>query len=155
MRHQLLTFAFILLALVSAYAQDNTRANTIYTGTAQPFVSATAPLGAQRGTTVTITIEGANLTGASEVLWNKPGLTSKITFNTETPREMPKLAEGQTGQLVIDKLVRNKLTIETMHLQLPHQNAEGHDESWFVRCHFPARCRRKGNERHVAGRTGN
>jgi hypothetical protein len=114
MRHQLLTLAFILLALVSAYAQDNTRANTIYTGTAQPFVSATAPLGAQRGTTVTITIEGANLTGASEVLWNKPGLTSKITFNTETPREMPKLAEGQTGQLVIDKLVRNKLTIETM-----------------------------------------
>ena len=105
--------SFFVLACGFAWAQDNTRANTIFTGTAQPFVTNIAPLGAQRGTTVTMTIDGSNLTGASEVLWNKPGITSKITFNTETPREMPKLAEGQTGQLVIDKLVRNKLTVET------------------------------------------
>lgn len=107
-------FILLLISTITAsQAQDNTRANTIYTGTAQPFVTNIAPLGAQRGTTVTMTIEGSNLTGASEVLWNKPGVASKITFNTETAREMPKLAEGQTGQLVIDKLVRNKLTIET------------------------------------------
>jgi hypothetical protein len=104
---------FFVLVCDAALAQDNTRANTIFTGIAQPFVTTIAPLGAQRGTTVTLTIDGANLTGASEVLWNKSGLASKITFNTETAREMPKLAEGQTGQLVIDKLVRNKLTIET------------------------------------------
>ncbi len=115
MKHPLLIILLpaLALALAAAHAQDNTRANTIFTGTAQPFSTNIAPLGAQRGTTVTMTIDGANLSGASEVLWNKPGLTSKLTFNAETQRERPKLAEGQTGQLVIDKLVRNKLTIET------------------------------------------
>ena len=113
MKHHLLTFSLLIFAFTATKAQDNTRANTIYTGTAQPFITNIAPLGAQRGTMVTMTIDGSNLTGASEVWWNKPGLTSKLTFHTETQREMPKLAEGQTGQLVIDKLVRNKLTIET------------------------------------------
>ncbi len=113
MKNLLLGNFLLVLALAATHAQDNTRANTIYTGTAQPFITNIAPLGAQRGTTVTMTIEGANLTGASEVLWNKPGLTSKLIFNAATQREMPKLAEGQTGQLVIDKLTRNKLTIET------------------------------------------
>ena len=113
MKQHLFTLSLVVLAIVATNAQDNSRANTILTGTAQPFITSIAPLGAQRGTTVTMTIDGSNLTGASEVLWNKPGLTSKLTFNAETPREMPKLAEGQTGQLVIDRLVRNKLTMET------------------------------------------
>jgi hypothetical protein len=113
MKQHLFTILLLACTFSAINAQDNTRANTIFTGTAQPFVTNIAPLGAQRGSTVTMTIDGANLTGANEVLWNKPGVTSKITFNAETAREMPKLAEGQTGQLVIDKLVRNKLTIET------------------------------------------
>ncbi len=114
MKHHLFTISLLVFIFITAHAQDNSRANTILTGTAQPFITTIAPLGAQRGTTATMTIEGSNLTGASEVLWNKPGLASKLTFNTETPREIPKLAEGQTGQLVIDRLVRNKLTLETM-----------------------------------------
>ncbi len=114
MKQHLLSISLLVLAFVATNAQDNTRANTILTGTAQPFITNITPLGAQRGTTFTMTIDGSNLTGASEVLWNKPGLTSKLTFNAETPREMPKLAEGQTGQLVIDRLVRNRLTMETM-----------------------------------------
>lgn len=113
MKQYLFTISLLVFAFITAHAQDNSRANTILTGTAQPFITNIAPLGAQRGATITMTIEGSNLTGASEVLWNKPGLTSKLTFNAETPREMPKLAEGQTGQLVIDRLVRNKLTLET------------------------------------------
>ena len=114
MKNLLLITILLVFAYAYTYAQNNTAANTIYTGTAQPFVSATAPTGAQRGKNAPMTIEGANLTGATEVLWNKPGITSKIVFNTETMRELPKLAEGQTGQLVIDKLTRNKLTIENI-----------------------------------------
>jgi hypothetical protein len=79
---------------------------------AQPFVSAVTPPGAQRGTAVTFTVEGANLAGASEILWSRPGVAAKIIFNAEQMREKPKLREGQTGALIIDKLTRNKLTVE-------------------------------------------
>lgn len=100
-KHTLLMAMFLLSVAPSARAQ-----------VAQPFVSAVTPPGAQRGTTVTFTIEGANLAGANEIIWSRPGIAAKIVFNAEQMREKPKLREGQTSALIIDKLVRNKLTVE-------------------------------------------
>ena len=113
MKNLFTVFSLLFFLTLTASAQDNTRANTVYSGTAQPFISTTSPLGGQTGKTVTMTIEGSNLSGATEIIWNKPGINSKIIFNTESMRDEPKLAPGATGQLVIDKLTRNKLTIET------------------------------------------
>ena len=48
MKNLLLITILLVFAHAAAAAQNNTAANTIYTGTAQPFVSATAPTGAQR-----------------------------------------------------------------------------------------------------------
>ena len=48
---------------------------------APPYLTTTAPTGAQRGKKVTLTVEGFNLTDASEVLWNKPGITATIITN--------------------------------------------------------------------------
>ena len=42
---------------------------------AQPYITTTSPMGATRGTTVTFTVDGYNLSGAREVLWSKPGVT--------------------------------------------------------------------------------
>jgi hypothetical protein len=91
-----------------------TFASAAHAQVAQPFISSVTPPGGQRGTTVTFTVEGANLAGASEFLWSRPGVAAKVVFNAEQMREKPKLREGQTGALIIDKLTRNKLTVEAV-----------------------------------------
>jgi len=98
-----------LLFLVSLFFAAATMAQA---QVAPPSIASITPSGARRGTTVVFTVNGINLGGASEVLWSKPGIASRITSNAEQPREKPRLAEGQTGALIIDKATINRLTIE-------------------------------------------
>jgi hypothetical protein len=80
---------------------------------AQPYLTSTSPNGARRGGKVTFTIEGFNLTDASEVIWNKPGITSSIVLNSELAREEPRPSKDPTKRLAGDRGTRNRLTIET------------------------------------------
>jgi len=92
----------MLVLIVAATAQAQV---------AQPYITTTSPLGARRGTTMTFTVDGYNLTGASEVLWSKPGVTAKITLNSELVRE-PHTRPSPTAILIVDKSTRHRLTIE-------------------------------------------
>src|SRR5215470_801347 len=86
-------------------------AATVHAQVAQPYITTTAPLGAKRGTTATFTVDGYNLTGASEVLWSKPGITARITLNSELVRE-PHTRPSPTAILIVDKSTKHRLTIE-------------------------------------------
>ncbi len=81
---------------------------------AQPYLTSTAPSGAQRGKKVTLTVEGFNLTGATAVLWNKPGITANIILNAETAREMPRPSTDPTKRYQGDRGTRNRLQIEAI-----------------------------------------
>jgi hypothetical protein len=78
---------------------------------AQPYITSISPMGAKQGSTLTFTVEGFNLGGASEVIWSKPGISAKITLNSELLREPP-TRSSPTALLIIDKATRNRLTIE-------------------------------------------
>src|SRR5262249_42887359 len=74
------------------------------------YITTTSPLGARRGTTMTFTVDGYNLTNASEVIWSKPGITSRITLNSELVRE-PHTRSSPTALLIVDKSTKYRLTI--------------------------------------------
>lgn len=78
---------------------------------AQPYITVTSPLGAKRGTKATFTIDGYNLSDAGEIIWNKPGITSRIILNSELIRE-PHKRPSPTALLIIDKSTKHRLTIE-------------------------------------------
>ncbi len=68
--------AALLLAATAALAQ-----------TAPPAISAVNPPAIQRGATVTLDVEGTNLRGASQLLFDAPGLQAKVVHVTELPPE--------------------------------------------------------------------
>jgi hypothetical protein len=95
-------FWISLMLLMAATAQAQV---------AQPYITTTSPMGGKRGTTVTFTVDGYNLTDASEVLWNKPGIASRIVLNSELVRE-PHTRSSPTATLIVDKSTKHRLTIE-------------------------------------------
>ncbi len=97
---------FWLLLMLTLAASSMAQAQV-----AQPYITTTSPLGAKRGTTMTFTVDGYNLSNASEVLWSKPGITSKITLNSELVRE-PHTRSSPTAILIVDKSTKHRLTIE-------------------------------------------
>ncbi|MDX2032508.1 MAG: PPC domain-containing protein [Blastocatellia bacterium] len=102
MKRQLLIFALLFGALhCLAFGQI-----------AQPYLTGTAPTGAQRGQQVTLTIEGFNLSGATAVLWNRPGITARIVLNAETAREAPRASTDPTKRYQGDRGTRNRVQIE-------------------------------------------
>jgi hypothetical protein len=99
-RRSWFTIAMLLALSVTARAQ-----------VAQPYITSISPMGAKQGSIITFTVEGFNLGGASEVIWSKPGISAKITLNSELLREPP-TRSSPTALLIIDKATRNRLTIE-------------------------------------------
>src|SRR5687767_8227594 len=55
--------------------------------TAPPAISGVNPPAIQRGTLLTIDVEGTNLRGASKVLFDAPGFEAKVVHVTELPPE--------------------------------------------------------------------
>ncbi len=86
-------------------------AATVQAQVAQPYITTTSPMGGKRGSTVTLTVDGYNLTNASEVLWSKPGIASRIALNSELVRE-PHTRPSPTAILIVDKSTKHRLTIE-------------------------------------------
>jgi hypothetical protein len=99
-RQPWLLFAALLALTVPTQAQ-----------VAQPYLTTISPMGAKQGSVITFTVEGFNLGGASEVIWSKPGISAKITLNSELLREPP-TRSSPTALLIIDKATKNRLTIE-------------------------------------------
>jgi hypothetical protein len=104
-RYLLIGFA-LLLFRTAVLAQ----ADIIYTGTAQPSVQSLSITGAQRGATVTMLVDGLNLGGAGDVIFNASGFTAKILAFAEQLRDKPKPIPLTT--VIADKATRNRVTIE-------------------------------------------
>ncbi len=100
MKRTLLCFTLLCLSTV-AFAQI-----------APPYFTTAAPSGGQRGRQVSLTIEGFNLTGASEVLWSKPGISAVIVTNAETARDKPRASTDPTKKYQGDNVTRNRLTLD-------------------------------------------
>ena len=95
-------FWLLLMLLMTASVQAQV---------AQPYITTTSPMGGKRGSTVTFTVDGYNLTDASEIIWSKPGISSKIVLNSELVRE-PHTRPSPTAILIVDKSTKHRLTIE-------------------------------------------
>jgi hypothetical protein len=52
-----------------------------------PSLSKIWPVGMERGTTATFSLDGRNLSGAKAVIFDAPGITAKITQITDLPKE--------------------------------------------------------------------
>src|SRR5579862_365645 len=78
-----------------------------------PTVSTISPAGMQRGTTVTFLLEGRNLAGATEVIFDDAGLTGKLTEITDLPEKItgPRAGEDLSAQVPLGKKQNAKLEI--------------------------------------------
>ena len=77
-----------------------------------PYLTTISPVGGTRGRTVTLTIEGVNLSGASAVIFDKPGVSGKIVLNAETARTAPGPSTDPTRRYEGDRAVKNRLQID-------------------------------------------
>ena len=77
----------LLITLFALFAPGVTL--TVGAQIPQPYLTTVSPPGGTRGRTVTVTIEGVNLSGASAVIFDRPGLSGKIVLNAETARTEP------------------------------------------------------------------
>ncbi len=60
-----------------------------------PSVAKISPAGMERGKTVTFTIEGRNLSDATAVIFDAPGMSGKVTAATDVPEELKKARAGE------------------------------------------------------------
>lgn len=77
-----------------------------------PYLTMVSPVGGTQGRTVSVTIEGVNLTGATGVIFDKPGLSGRIVLNAETARTEPGPSTDPTRRYEGDRAVRNRLQLE-------------------------------------------
>ena len=77
---------------------------------APPTLTSTVPLGGQRGTSVTLLLDGSNLGEVRRVLFDHEGLDAVIERQQELPNPR-KMAEGQTRALILDGATRNRLWV--------------------------------------------
>lgn len=91
--------------------------------TAPPTLERVSPTGAQRGTRVTIEIQGSNIAGATRLIFSEPGLSASVTAIKEVPIEKPVMAKGvvRTDAPIDDKAKKYALTAAvTIAADVPH-----------------------------------
>ncbi|MFZ0745473.1 MAG: hypothetical protein WAM85_13765 [Terracidiphilus sp.] len=78
-----------------------------------PTVSSISPAGMRRGTTATFTVEGRNLAGATEVIFDTPGLAGKLTEIVDVPEKIsgPIAGEDLSAQVPLGKKQSARLVI--------------------------------------------
>jgi hypothetical protein len=82
--------ALILFSLGLAFAAPLRADNRVI----PPAVTKVWPVGMQRGTTVTITLDGRNLSDIKAVVFDAPGITTKVMQVTDVPEERLKIGEA-------------------------------------------------------------
>jgi hypothetical protein len=70
------------------------------------------PTGGQRGTTVTLTVEGSNLAEASAVLFDHAGLSGRIVKNEDLGPDVVERDPESTGAPIEDRARDSKLAVE-------------------------------------------
>src|SRR5687767_11649269 len=91
--------------------------------TAPPTLQKVTPTGAQRGTRVTVTVEGTNIGGATRFIFSEPGFSTSITSVKEVPVEKPVMAKGvvRTDAPIEDRAKKYEVTAEvTVAPGVPH-----------------------------------
>ena len=80
--------------------------------TAPPTLERVSPTGAQRGTRVTVEIQGTNIAGATGLIFSEPGFAATVTAIKEIPVEKTPMAKGvvRTDAPIDDKATRYALT---------------------------------------------
>ena len=80
--------------------------------TAPPTLESVAPMGAMRGTRVTLVIQGTNVSGATRLIFSEPGFSTSITSIKEVPIEKMKTPKGvvRTDAPIEDKARRYEVT---------------------------------------------
>ena len=98
-------------------------ASTALAQTAPPTLEKISPTGAQRGTRVTLRIEGTNIAGATRLVFSETGFSSSITAIKEVPIEQPEMAKGvvRTDAPIDDKAKKYDVTaVVTIAADVPH-----------------------------------
>jgi hypothetical protein len=82
--------------------------------TAPPTLQKVSLTGGQRGTRVTVTVEGTNIGGATRFIFSEPGFTTKITSVKEVPVEKPVMAKGvvRTDAPIDDRAKKYEVTAD-------------------------------------------
>jgi hypothetical protein len=91
--------------------------------TAPPTLQKVTPMGAQRGTRVTVTVEGTNIGGATRFIFSEPGFATTITAVKEVPLEKPAMAKGvvRTDAPIEDHAKKYEVTADvTIAPTVPH-----------------------------------
>ncbi|HEY1336076.1 MAG TPA: hypothetical protein VGF59_01135 [Bryobacteraceae bacterium] len=81
---------------VAAFAADSTVGAPTGNRTTPPTLNAVVPVGAARGTTVEMTVEGLNLARASAIYFSEPGVTGRVLRVKELP-DLPDIRLGSNG----------------------------------------------------------
>jgi hypothetical protein len=78
-----------------------------------PTLTTISPSGMQRGTTATFAIDGRNLSGATEVIFDAPGIAGKLTDVQDVPEKItgPRAGEDLAAQVPLGKKQSAKLEI--------------------------------------------
>jgi hypothetical protein len=91
--------------------------------TAPPTLQKVSPTGAQRGTRVTVTVEGTNIGGATRFIFSEPGFSTSITAVKELPIEKMEIPKGvvRTDAPIEDGAKKYEVTAEvTIAPNVPH-----------------------------------
>ena len=78
-----------------------------------PTLSRIWPAGMQRGATATFTLDGRNLSGATNVIFDAPGITAKVTQITDVPEKItgPRAGVDLGAQVPLAKKQTAKLEV--------------------------------------------
>ena len=91
--------------------------------TAPPTLQKVSLTGGQRGTRVTVMVEGTNIGGATRFIFSEPGFTTSITSVKEVPVEKPVMTKGvvRTDAPIDDRAKKYEVTAEvTIAPTVPH-----------------------------------
>ena len=82
--------------------------------TAPPTLQRVSPSGAQRGTRVSLTVEGTNIAGATRFIFSEPGFSASNIAVKELPVEKPMTPKGvvRTDAPIEDKARRYQITAD-------------------------------------------
>ena len=103
------------ILLVSLFALGCTVASPLCAQepTIPPTISRIWPAGLERGTTATFKLDGRNLSGAAEIIFDAPGMTGKVTETTDIPEQItgPRAGQDLGAQVPLGKKQTAQLEI--------------------------------------------
>ena len=102
-------FALIWFSLAAAFAAPLRADERVI----PPVVAKIWPVGLQRGTTETFTLDGRNLSGIKAVIFDSPGITAKVTQITDIPE---KAATARAGVDLVALVAQGKKQVATIEV---------------------------------------